>query len=380
MLKKVIGLIVGIIFISCILTIPVLADFELGDFTFDGEGTGNPTLMGWCTDGREGVESDLDLETLKSAVQLRIEFSEPIEGNLVFIMQSPANWWDQRDGVQNGTNVLVIDLESIPSWADFVADGNQANFFIGDWGTDYWADIKIVSATLITGDPVDVPESVIPPIEAWTPKEFKIGAGKTIIEAVGFDSGIYFESNAADGNHDLRPDEEVQTEVGASEFGGNIGWTAAGEWVQYTVTVETAGTYGFNVWLASDAGTPGNVEVFVDDVLVGASPNSLKRGWQNYDLFPVGVADLTAGTHVIKVVFPDGNMNFSALEINSDGSLVSEPEVPVTPPKDETPKPTPTPTPTPNPSVGDNAFILIVLVAALAGAFVISRRASRNRA
>ena len=167
-----------------------------------------------------------------------------------------------------------------------------------------------------------------PPPPPWKPKNFTVGADKTIITAVDFDSGKYYESNPSDGNHDCRPKEDIQTEWGASEFGGNIGWTAGGEWVQYTVAVEQDGKYNFAAWLASAAGSAGNIEISVGDKVVGSTNSSDTDGWQAYSLYPAGEISIPAGKHVIKVEFIDGNTNLSAFEITRTGDMEKPVEEP----------------------------------------------------
>jgi len=162
-----------------------------------------------------------------------------------------------------------------------------------------------------------------PPI-IWKPKNFVITSSKTVITATDFDPGKYGKA-PADGKKDLRPEEDVNTEFGdnkAVEFGGNIGWIAAGDWVQYTVTVQRDGVYKFAAWLASDADPTGGVIVSVDDKVVGTSPNSAKDGWQTYALYDVGEAEIVAGEHVIKVEF-NGGLNFTALEVTRAGDIPS---------------------------------------------------------
>ena len=165
------------------------------------------------------------------------------------------------------------------------------------------------------------PSVNVPTGAKWKPKEFKLGTNKTIIPAIDFDSGKYYESNGADGNHECRPEEEVQTEVGESEFGGNIGWTAAGEWVQYTVNVQRDGVYRFDAWLASAATSAGNIEISVGDKIIGQTKSSDTDGWQAYSLYPVGDIALTNGATIIKVEFIDGNTNLGALEITRVGDI-----------------------------------------------------------
>jgi len=204
---------------------------------------------------------------------------------------------------------------------------------------------------------------------AWSAPNLKIGGGTTVIKATDFDSGVYGKA-PADGAKDIRPAEDVNTENGAGkagEVGGNIGWIGAGDWVQYTVNVDAAGTYGFSAWIASDASPTGNVEVYVGDKLVGASEKSLKKGWQEYSLFPVGNIDLAAGSNVIKVVFPSGGLNFCALEVVQGGIDVAADVV------EAPPAPATKPAPPVAVKTGDAGVVLLVAIM-LAGVVVFGKK------
>lgn len=141
---------------------------------------------------------------------------------------------------------------------------------------------------------------------------------KVTIRAVDFDSGIYGKAPVASDKYpvnEVRPGEAVHTEIGGSKFGGNIGWISAGDWVQYTITIEQGGRYRFEAWLASDENPAGGIKVSVGNTVVGTSPASAITGWHSYRSYTVGEAALTAGKHVIRVEFPDGAVNFAALEL-----------------------------------------------------------------
>ncbi|MCL2816255.1 MAG: carbohydrate-binding protein [Oscillospiraceae bacterium] len=164
------------------------------------------------------------------------------------------------------------------------------------------------------------------------------GYGASIIEAPDFDSGKYYESNAGDGAHDCRPEEEVQTQYCGADYSGRmdendkpldggrigcIGWTAAGEWVQYTITVKRDGIYRFDAWVASGVDPAGAVELYLngDGNLIGAA-GSVNEGWQAYSKVTAGSAEMTAGEHVLKALFPTGAINLQAVEVVRTGDIV----------------------------------------------------------
>ena len=172
----------------------------------------------------------------------------------------------------------------------------------------------------------------------------KITDKKSIIEAVYFDSGDFYESGGG-GSYDCRPEmrdgQGPQTEFGGSGFEGNIGWTAEGEWVQYTINVENAGKYKFEAWLASDASPVGNIEVSYNNKAIGQTESDDRDGWQSYGLYPIGEIEMAAGIGVIKVEFitSGGGTNLAAIEVTRLGAPAA-----VDPPA-EAPAPTAADTP-----------------------------------
>jgi hypothetical protein len=89
-----------------------------------------------------------------------------------------------------------------------------------------------------------------------------------------------------------------------SDTGGgyNIGWVAAGEWLNYTVKVGSSGTYSIDVRVAS-SGAGGTFHIDVDGSNVtGSMAVPSTGGWQTWKtITKTGVA-LASGLHVIRVV------------------------------------------------------------------------------
>jgi len=141
------------------------------------------------------------------------------------------------------------------------------------------------------------------------------------IEAVWFDPGTGLGLYAG-GGRDIRPDESPNTEGGSSGFEGNLGWTRAGEWVQYTVTVEEADTYRVYAYLASAAGAAGNIRVYIDNVAIGETESDDTSGWQSYQWWFAGEAELTPGQIVIGVYFINGDTNIAALRFGTEAGAI----------------------------------------------------------
>jgi hypothetical protein len=94
----------------------------------------------------------------------------------------------------------------------------------------------------------------------------------------------------------------------------NIGWTAGGEWLLYTVEVRTGGQYRLEIEQASP-NTDGSFRIEVDGVdRTGTVLVSNTGGWDNYgwDTVPT-LLNLSEGTHKIKYYFVRGAHNIRTL-------------------------------------------------------------------
>lgn len=99
------------------------------------------------------------------------------------------------------------------------------------------------------------------------------------------------------------------TDIGG---GYNVGYTRSGEWLEYTVSVATAGTYTFETRVASD-GVGGTFHVELDGV-DKTGPISVPNtgGWQSWQTLTKTGVVLPAGVHVLRLaedaVGPSGSI------------------------------------------------------------------------
>ena len=144
------------------------------------------------------------------------------------------------------------------------------------------------------------------------------------IDAEYFDYGgegvAYHDTTPGNSGGSLRTAEDVDLEP-ASDIGGggDVGWTTAGEWMNYTVTVAQAGTYTLRARVAAN-GTGGAFHVeFGGGVVTDTQwiPNT--GGWQAWTDVSVPVS-LDAGTQVMRFVADAngptgvfGNLNYLEL-------------------------------------------------------------------
>jgi hypothetical protein len=140
------------------------------------------------------------------------------------------------------------------------------------------------------------------------------------IAAANFDNGgegvAYHDTSAGNSGGQYR-NTDVDLEA-SSEGGFDVGWTSAGEWLNYTVNVASAGNYTVQLRVASPGGasmhlgfnTASNVWKTVSIPATG--------GWQNWQTVSVPVT-LGAGSQQMTVLFDNGGINLQYANVTSSG-------------------------------------------------------------
>ncbi|GAB3839980.1 carbohydrate-binding protein [Hymenobacter jeollabukensis] len=171
----------------------------------------------------------------------------------------------------------VLGTYSALSW-NFGADATPATATgIGPFAVSYaTAGPKSVTMTLQNADTtivVSKPDYVQASACVRTPFAGTAPVVPGVIKAVEFDNGgqnvAYYDSDAANRGAALnpnvpRPTESVDTELGDGGI-GNIGYSASGEWLKYTVNVQRTGLYKLTVRVAASA-AGGSLRLWADGV------------------------------------------------------------------------------------------------------------------
>jgi len=141
-----------------------------------------------------------------------------------------------------------------------------------------------------------------------------------VIEAEAFDTGgsgvAYSDTTAGNTGKAYRTDTSVDLEVTTDAGGGyNVGYTKAGEWLEYTVNVPAAGAYLLDLRVASPvAGARVRVSFGgVDKTGPWDLPNT--GGWQTWETVSVPVT-LAAGQQVVRLTFERAAANGFVGNIN----------------------------------------------------------------
>ena len=161
------------------------------------------------------------------------------------------------------------------------------------------ADNKIVAKPVIVSTPFTGTAIALP--GTLRPENFDNGG-----EGLGYHDTTAGNSGAQYRNTDV--------DMESSTLGGyDIGWTADGEWLAYTVNVASSGTYVVQFQVASPNGAAlvhanfGSI-----NTTAVAVPNT--GGWQNWTTISTTV-NLSAGQQVMKAVFDVGGFNLAGVTV-----------------------------------------------------------------
>ena len=99
-----------------------------------------------------------------------------------------------------------------------------------------------------------------------------------------------------------------------------VGWATAGEWLEYDVTVPQSGLFDFTARLAS-ATAGRTLQLSVDGTSIGTvtSPNA---GYTAFDDRKLQNVSLSAGAHVIRATFVQGDLNLNYIDISAHPFVV----------------------------------------------------------
>jgi endonuclease/exonuclease/phosphatase family metal-dependent hydrolase len=186
-----------------------------------------------------------------------------------------------------------------------------------------------------TNDSTVVPKPATvtsPPSATSTPYTGTAVAIPARIAAGNFDNGgegVAYHDITAGNTGTAYRSTDVDLESSA-DGGYDIGWIAAGEWVNYSVNVTAAGSYSAQLRVASPGGgslhlgfnSPSNVWVVVSVPATG--------GWQNWTTVNVPVT-LGAGPQLMTLLFDTAGFNVASINVAGASSAVPSAALPAVP-------------------------------------------------
>jgi hypothetical protein len=219
--------------------------------------------------------------------------------------------------LKNGTSASI--QSALPSFQRIPIE------CIGNYNDEYRSDSNRNSTcgSIVLNPPTQPPTPTAAPTTPPTPTASPIGTGTLtpyravsipgVLQAEEFDNGgkgvAYFDTTAGSQLQGVpfRQDTDVDIEAlpvnllvpGANTY--SVSWVAAGEYLKYTFTIPTAGSYIVKPRVAS-AGLGGTYRLKIDNNAPFATlavPNT--NGWQSYVEQASAPVQISAGSHVLTV-------------------------------------------------------------------------------
>ncbi|TDX32379.1 putative Ig domain-containing protein [Modicisalibacter xianhensis] len=278
---------------------------------------GNGSAIGWVDDS-EWVEYTIEVEQA-GVYYLSFVASTPTNGvTITAALEQDGSFYTTSSplAVPNTgawsnpgpTEALALELQAGVQTLRLTFNGETAQDLM-----------DIQSLTLVREEQVD--DGQTPFNETQTP--WLVDADGLSLNAAWFDDGdagdAYSDSDSIQSGVTFRDGS-----VDIVDDGEAIGWIANGEWVEYTVDVEQAGTYNLSFVTA----TPHNGRsitasmeqdgTFYAQSAPLAVPNS--GAWGNYVSTGTLALDLQAGEQVLRLTFNGGSMDLQSLLLEPQSS------------------------------------------------------------
>jgi endonuclease/exonuclease/phosphatase family metal-dependent hydrolase len=148
------------------------------------------------------------------------------------------------------------------------------------------------------------------------------------IRAETFDNGgqgvAYWDSTSGNNGGKFRA---TDVDIESSADGGyDIGWTTAGEWLNYTVNVTASGAYTVGLRVATPSGATMHVGFNGSKSVWDTVSIPKTGGWQTYTTVTIPVT-LGAGKQQLTILFDNGSVNLNRIIVASNST-----QTPPTPP------------------------------------------------
>lgn len=224
-------------------------------------------------------------------------------------------------------SVFLINKDTVAHSASVTINGGGAAFavdtwaFRGDGPGDLYPDWAHLGHTPSAGNRISLTLAPVSITVLDLAPEGTVHPVPGVIQAEDFRGDAYWDSTAGNsGNAYRATDVDIQP---ASDSGGgfNVAWVAAGEWLDYTIRVQTAGLYDLSARVASPyAGKSLRFMVNGEDMSGGVAIPST-GGWQKWQNVTRTNIYLPAGTHRATVSAITNGFNLNWITLTSSAGL-----------------------------------------------------------
>ena len=193
--------------------------------------------------------------------------------------------------------------------------GMYAKVFINDqFNTTNSITIQVGEQVPYSGNPFIIPGS----IEAGNYDKFEGGIGQN----------ISYVDVSQNNEGDYRTNEYVDAVLDATE-GPIISWVAAGEWLEYTIDVQTAGNYDVTLRYASgNSNGAGPFHFEIDGNIISPDVTLATTGeWDSWTNAIINNVELNQGENILRLVFTNGEMNLGEMNFTYSSPLSYTPPI-----------------------------------------------------
>ena len=249
---------------------------------------------------------------------LSSDFYQAYSGGSVNLSYSTENTDITKVEFYDGTSLVSTD-----STAPYQAQPNNLSLGVHSMYAKVYVGAEhnvSNSISIQVGDqvPYTAVHSIPGIIEAGHFDTYEGGVGQNISY---FDSSQNNEGNA-------RLDEYVDASTDNSE-GMIVGWTTSGEWLEYTVDVQSPGSYSIAIRYASgnpNGGGPMHFELDGEAISAQISfPTT--NDWGTWATKTVTGIPLTGGKQILRIALNDGEFNLGKMTFTRTGDLGFDPPV-----------------------------------------------------
>ncbi|MFT5755440.1 MAG: endo-1,3-1,4-beta-glycanase ExoK [Alteromonadaceae bacterium] len=278
------------------------------------------------------VNDDVDIES-NSVGGFNIGWFEPGEWLEYTVDISTAGEYEISAHIASGANGGSLHYEF---FGGTTTVSNQVSFSsTGGWQD--WQETSIASVNLNAGQHVirvaqlsggfNLNSFTLSLLNTPEPQTPYLGSPFSIpgtIQTEDYDNGgegIAYHDTTSNNTGNSYRDDDVDLES-ASHGGYNTGYNAVGEWLEYTINVQSAGSYYVAALMASNAGGgsisfnfSGASDVDSSTISVGNTGN-----WQNWEVSSIATVNLNAGQHVVRLNIVSGSVNISDFSLTAANS------------------------------------------------------------
>ncbi len=223
---------------------------------------------------------------------------------------------------EDGPVLATIDVPASSSWKESTFDlsgavGVTDLFFMvkqAGFDFDYW---------YMESDKQAVPQTPYKGVAASFP-------GK--VEAENYDEGghnkAFYDNDRENQGKAYREDEVDIVTVAENDAskGYAIGYTQAGEWLEYTVNVSATAKYDIVANVATAMDDVSALQLFIDDKAITESIviPKVDTTWNVYKDVSLGSADIEKGTHVLKLMITGAYLNVDWIQFTDPNAPAVE--------------------------------------------------------